>query len=462
MNTYDGVIIQWDYSFYPLADLRALMEECKETGTRVAVVMHTYLAVGGAWEHGHGGKHVSEYYDALDGADVIMVHTNYVRKHLQKEWAHKNIVLIPHGCNMPVEFEKQPNARFRVGSFGFMVAHKGYEELVELARVRNDIDVMAYAAVKETWVDSVQQGYKIQNDAQGLTNFYHDGTYHDENAVREKLAQCDLIMLPYAPKVDAGASGAVRIAMTSGVPVVSTNVPFMDDMRDTLILLDDNDPARLSGCVNEFMGSDMRWYIDKIRGYLFTNVWYSTTTKLLAEMFKDDPHKLETIHPHYDDTYDEPSQRKRVDWLRKCTSGRMLEIGCATGYVTEYAGGGVGVDLDEVRLAVARQKRRGCEFVNASALALPFDEMAFETVMLPDILEHMPLKAARNALCGALWVGDRVLVTLPLAGGKWEINAEHQWRVDEDALKVLLDDMPIRDVVVKKDDDFVYVKGVRK
>jgi hypothetical protein len=87
--------------------------------------------------------------------------------------------------------------------------------------------------------------------------------------------------------------------------------------------------------------------------------------------------------------YKEKKQKERIDWLKKNVSGRVLEIGCSTGFVLNYVGGGVGVDVDKLRLEYAKKTYPQSHFVFADAAEMKFLDEEFDTVMIPDILEHV-------------------------------------------------------------------------
>jgi ubiquinone/menaquinone biosynthesis C-methylase UbiE len=71
---------------------------------------------------------------------------------------------------------------------------------------------------------------------------------------------------------------------------------------------------------------------------------------------------------------------------------RVLDVGCGEGATLYHLGapaGAVGVDLFEAKLAFARERLPACRFVAASVEALPFDDSAFDHVLVRDVVHHL-------------------------------------------------------------------------
>ena len=149
---------------------------------------------------------------------------------------------------------------------------------------------------------------------------------------------------------------------------------------------------------------------------------------------KDDHKKAffmnECGHPSW--IYNQRNQRERINWLKQKSTGKKLEIGCATGYITNYIGGGVGVDLDKDRLQLAASKYKNSRFVFADASIMPFKNKEFDTVLIPESLEHVPLEKAKEIIKECIRVGKKLLITIPNASKpnydkNLVENPEHLW-----------------------------------
>ena len=141
-----------------------------------------------------------------------------------------------------------------------------------------------------------------------------------------------------------------------------------------------------------------------------------------TEGFKEPPVRLST--------YLQLHQQRRLWWLRGNCAGRILEVGCSWGYVLALCKGHVGVDENPDTIALASILSPDKEFHVANATALPFQDAEFDTVMLPEVLEHMPWEEVSLALSEAARCARRwLLVTMP--DGEHEtqdaINIKHAW-----------------------------------
>lgn len=124
----------------------------------------------------------------------------------------------------------------------------------------------------------------------------------------------------------------------------------------------------------------------------------------------------------YDFAPDLVSDNAHAHQLRAVPTGsRVLELGCATGYLSRYLKEErgcrvVGVELDE---AAAERARAHCERVvvgdlDQLVLSDVLDEGAFDVILAGDVLEHLKspgqvLAAARRVLAP----GGRVVATIP-------------------------------------------------
>jgi SAM-dependent methyltransferase len=133
--------------------------------------------------------------------------------------------------------------------------------------------------------------------------------------------------------------------------------------------------------------------------------------------------------PPDEEIYGSPYQAARVATLVHLAEGRTLEAGCGTGYIAaalKTAGREV-VGLDASRIAVERTRARGIEAVHGWAEQMPFEAGSFDTVLLPEILEHVadPGRVMSEACRVAR---SLVVFSLPTAPGH-DLDPMHEWAV---------------------------------
>jgi SAM-dependent methyltransferase len=109
----------------------------------------------------------------------------------------------------------------------------------------------------------------------------------------------------------------------------------------------------------------------------------------------------------------DPVEREAVErFVAALASGRVLDIGCGTGYLTRLLRGSVvAVDQSEEMLALARQRVPGAEFVRADVPPLPFADGVFDLAFASGVYSHLETVAERAAfLAEALRVAHEFVV----------------------------------------------------
>lgn len=162
---------------------------------------------------------------------------------------------------------------------------------------------------------------------------------------------------------------------------------------------------------------------------------------------------------HSDDMYKLDRMKQRLEWLKQNTEGPILEIGCATGYVLNYVcGQGTGIDINRERLKVAKTRNRIHSYFLADAEHIDFPDKSYKTVILSEVLEHMPFEKSKRVLNEALRIGYVLLVTLPKAEGEEgrNKNPEHYWLATEDLVKQLFSNIKILERI--DTEDFIFLK----
>ena len=108
---------------------------------------------------------------------------------------------------------------------------------------------------------------------------------------------------------------------------------------------------------------------------------------------------------------------------------RTLDVACGTGFVTRHlAGEVVGLDQSEEMIGVAREQAPAATYVQGDALALPFEDGAFDRVFTSHFYGHLEEDDRRRFLAEARRVAPELVVfDAALHGG--EPRFEWQERV---------------------------------
>lgn len=158
--------------------------------------------------------------------------------------------------------------------------------------------------------------------------------------------------------------------------------------------------------------------------------------------------------PTHLSTLMQPHQKQRLDWLKENVIGpSILECGCSWGYVLAYVNGQVGIDINPMNVTLAKVLSPDREFLTADIRDLPFPSRSFDTVMLPESIEHLGFTTKApsegldmqsdvpKAIAEAKRVArQRILITCPDGRGENPdaTNMKHPFLMDEEHLKRLL------------------------
>ncbi len=98
---------------------------------------------------------------------------------------------------------------------------------------------------------------------------------------------------------------------------------------------------------------------------------------------------------------------------------RVLDVGCATGYLTRrlarHCSEVVGVDVNArmIRASRARTSRENVRFLRADAHDLPLPDGYFDGVVLSEVLQHLNLRVAAREVTRVTARGARAVIVLP-------------------------------------------------
>lgn len=224
------VILQW-WTGTVLHSYLAIAWLAKRTAAHLVIEFHEVQDVGEARL-----PLVSRYTRAgmrllLNRADAVVVHSEFDLRELHAtypELARLPVEVIPHGpythhvknTDAAGKIERPSGRPIRVLIFGVVRPYKGHADLAAAVRLL-ETDVKIHVSV----VGEVWQGYRepleefekiLPNDRLEIVD-----RYVADNEVPSFFAAADLVVLPYRR---CSASGPLHIAMSWGLPVVTTAV----------------------------------------------------------------------------------------------------------------------------------------------------------------------------------------------------------------------------------------------
>jgi len=192
--------------------LTTCIREARRARTRVVVTEHAVRPTPRTWER---------------EADVLVSLTKQGVDTLRQRWPDKRVEYIPHGC--PTWFPPRKKKRGRtIGAFGFLDRHKGFWHLLDLLRQMPGAELLLFSHAKSSAIEDEW------NEAVGTLPVRRIGGFLDVEEIAHRLAsEADILVFWYDEVDHASASGAVRVGLASGVPVLASPTSWFSELRET-------------------------------------------------------------------------------------------------------------------------------------------------------------------------------------------------------------------------------------
>jgi glycosyltransferase involved in cell wall biosynthesis len=214
-----GVLhLQHEHSLVAPEEVAATARRAREHGVALIVTEHTVRPVPDAWE----GEVAALVAHSPEGVAL-----------LRDRRPDRRVELVPHGC--PTWFPPRKARRGRVvATFGFPEPHKGLARLLDAAAVLGDVELLLIGSTRQAWAEEWFAGLELPVRVRRVTEFL------DEDEIARRLAaEADVLVFPYAPPGFAAVSGAVRVGLASGVPVLTSPTAWFADLGHATLQTDD-------------------------------------------------------------------------------------------------------------------------------------------------------------------------------------------------------------------------------
>jgi len=281
----DLIIVQHEYGIFPNAFRFMQFMEALD-GTPYVVAMHS----------------VYEHLDKLvytEACKNIIVHSDEAKNTLKRLGNTRNIDVIHHGCVSVQETEELWNIMqnpYTVMQFGFGFSYKGVDRAIK---------AISHLKKTDPKFENIFYFYLCSTNSHNLIaqNEYYEELVQlaEEEGVRDNIAivrkyqsemmlslylrLAKLIVFPYVVNGDNkvyGASGAIRVAMAHGKPVVASDSHLFDDLEG--IIPRPNSSLALAEEIDKIFSSDeeRNEIINSGLNYVQTHTWDYAADQYLA------------------------------------------------------------------------------------------------------------------------------------------------------------------------------------
>lgn len=249
-----AMVIQYNFGFFSLTALGRLIRRLRERNVPTYVFLHSTADIR------RDDLHISlaQIVDDLRLAERLVVHGVVDVNRLKSFGLVGNVLMFPHGVQQtppapPESLRVQRGLQGKrvVASYGFMLPHKGAQELIRafgrLAALDPALHLLLVCALYPADV-SVQERDRCQDLINRLGLAQRVTMVNDFLPDAESLSwlqMADLIVYPYQFTQES-SSAAVRGGLAAGRPVAVTPLSIFDDVADAVHKLPGTSDADLA------------------------------------------------------------------------------------------------------------------------------------------------------------------------------------------------------------------------
>ena len=195
--------VQHEPSLHDDNRLAAVVQEARERRIPVVVEEHAVTPIARPWER---------------DADLLIATTAHGAATLRDRWSAKWIEHVPLGC--PTWFPPVKRVRGRViGSYGFFESHKGFGRLPELVRELGNAELLLVSHDKHGAHDAYWRAAAAGLPVRRVAEFLPE-----QESARILAADADVLVFWYEDSPLTTASGAARLGLATGVPVLTSPI----------------------------------------------------------------------------------------------------------------------------------------------------------------------------------------------------------------------------------------------
>ena len=285
----DAAVIQFNFGFYRLAALEWLIERLHDQGILVFITLHSTMDV----IKPDITIQLSEIQPVLARVCRLLVHSVHDLNRLKAIGLIDNLTLFPMGLPTPFSGDRAAKRRSLglenktvIASFGYLLPHKGLRELINaVALLREKVPGAHLLMLNALYPDpdSYKEARACQEAIAALRLEEHVTLVTDfleEDELLARLAAADVIVYPYQ-QTQESASAAVKLGLSSLVPVAVTPLPIFADIATVGFTLPGMAPADIADGLAEFFDhADHAVLGERQKAWVEAHAWPNLSARL--------------------------------------------------------------------------------------------------------------------------------------------------------------------------------------
>lgn len=271
----DVVLVQMEYGYFPQArHWLSLMGALSHR--RVVVTLHSVYAL-------HQDKGIVE-----NACPEIIVHTEQARNALiEAKGVLVPVHVIPHGCTPanPGKLWNLLGTPHSVIQAGFAGRYKGLENSLQVvAKLKDAYPDIHYTSLISERVPGSSKSFATELNALARRLGVAENVglirgFQSEKSLDQYLRTHSVALFPYRDNGEhavLGCSGAARVAMSAGIPVVAAGVPLFEDLEGVVPR-----PTTVEGWAQAVTEAFENPSTDKQDAFLLENSWANAASRYI-------------------------------------------------------------------------------------------------------------------------------------------------------------------------------------
>jgi glycosyltransferase involved in cell wall biosynthesis len=284
-NGFDAAFFQHNFSFFDFDDFAETLAALSDAGISTFVTFHRTKELV-------AHRRMAE---ALQSCTRVFVHSLEDVNRLHEFGAGANLALLPHAAidraapNAGVVRSLLGLSGFGpvIGTFGFLLPGKGLPELIHAFA----LILRAYPAAYLLMLNADYPAPESQQERdrclallrllelEGRVRLINEFLEIEETLFL--LSACDVVIFPYQ-RSEESASGAVRLGLAAGRPVLTTPLPVFADLSEVVERLPGTDALAITEGILSVLGDDHRRaeILRRQRAWVRANSWATQAARL--------------------------------------------------------------------------------------------------------------------------------------------------------------------------------------
>jgi glycosyltransferase involved in cell wall biosynthesis len=284
-NGFDAAFFQHNFRFFDFDDFADTLVVLADVGIATFVTCHRTKGLV-------ANRRMTE---ALQSCTRVFVQSLEDVNRLRECGVSTNLALLPHGViDRPAPKADAVRALLglsgfgpAIGTFGFLLPGKGLPELIHAFALILRAHPSAYLLMLNADYPT-PESEEERDRCLALLRLLElkdrvrlIGDFLDIEETLFLLSACDVIVFPYQ-RSEESASGAVRLGLAAGRPVLTTSLPVFADLSEIVHQLPGTDALGIAEGILSILGDDDRRseILRRQRGWVRANSWATQAARL--------------------------------------------------------------------------------------------------------------------------------------------------------------------------------------